>query len=347
MERHAVNDDPTTLIHGYLDGELTDRQQRALGDWLEEDRRNVDRFVAECRLHSELCDTHGQVAHGGASGFPPLELGCLSAINGESDTVLPPSAPRPSLSSVPPVVLDLSPAFHSPLFTLHFPVGGFLFSYATASLILGVALLAGWSWTISRGQQIVHEVILQSPVKYAVESAKVEKEAKGEVGRGQRAEGSKSEIPAPAFDRGSRGERTANLTFSPTEKAPTTSLAPCPSAIRSLEGSVKKDRETRRQGGKEKGNGTASPPPLVSWSPCLPLFSVRTPTAAPDGYTRAFPLTPLAKARDAGAADAGMVADVAATVILSPQPRADQLSPQHQAELSITRGERSALPMNH
>ena len=63
---------------------------------------------------------------------------------------------------------------------------------------------------------------------------------------------------------------------------------------------------------------------------------------APDGNTRAFLLTPLAKTRDPGAP-----ADVAATVKPSPQPQADKLSPQHQAEPSSTRGERSTPPMNH
>jgi probable HAF family extracellular repeat protein len=83
---------------------------------------------------------------------------------------------------------------------------------------------------------------------------------------------------------------------------------------------------------------------------------------APDGNTRAFVLTPLAKARDAGAAGAttatgiGATADVGATVKLSPQPQTDKPSRQPQtdkpsrqppAEPTTTRGERRALPMNH
>ena len=342
MERHAVNDDRTTLIHAYLDGELTDRQQRDLRGWLNEDCRNVDRFVAECRLHSELCDTHGQVANRGAGCFLPLELGCWSAIGGDSDALPPPSAPRLSPSSVPPIVLDLSPALHSPLFTLHSPVGGFLFSYAVASLLLGVALLAGWSSTISRDRQIANEekaplqkldlppsfgesplvgqitaavdcvwtdpatetfdrddvplgreyalkaglleityqsgvrVILQGPVKFTVESAKggflslgkltALVERKSAVGSRQSAVSPQSEslptahYPLPT-DRGSRGERTANLTFSSTEKAPTTSLAPCPSS------STSEIRKPKSE--------LSNPQSLIP----DPLFSVRTPTA--------------------------------------------------------------------
>ena len=36
-------------------------------------------------------------------------------------------------SSIPPIVLDLSPTLHSPLFTLHSPVGSFLFSYVVGA----------------------------------------------------------------------------------------------------------------------------------------------------------------------------------------------------------------------
>ena len=42
---------------------------------------------------------------------------------------------------------------------------------------------------------------------------------------------------------------------------------------------VEKDKETRRRGDKEKSSGAMSPPLLVSLSPCLPAFTVRTPTA--------------------------------------------------------------------
>ena len=51
-----MNPDPISLVHGYLDGELTAAQRSALAEWLDSDQGNVDRFVAECRVHSELCD---------------------------------------------------------------------------------------------------------------------------------------------------------------------------------------------------------------------------------------------------------------------------------------------------
>ena len=57
----------------------------------------------------------------------------------------------------------------SPLFTLHSPVGSFLFSYTMAAVILGLALLAGWTWKISRDQQVVQDARRQVPESVAPE----------------------------------------------------------------------------------------------------------------------------------------------------------------------------------
>ena len=282
-------------------------------------------------------------------------------------------------SAVVPIILDLSPPQHSPLFTLRSTVGGFLFSYAVSALMLGIALLAGWTWTISRDQQIAQEergtshkpgsppflpepqsvgritgavdcvwakwsvasgqwsavgeseihnsqsqipnqellvrlgtkynltsgfmeityesgakIILQGPCTFEVESetggfltfgkltARVAGRAKGggrraerEVGSGQWAVGSESEIrnpkseiflPPSAFrpppsDRGSKGERTANLARSQEEREPTNSLAPRPSP-----------RKSEIRNPKSEIANPQSPIPS-------PLFVVRTPTA--------------------------------------------------------------------
>jgi hypothetical protein len=129
-----VNFDPTTLIHDYLDGELTARRQAQLAAWLEEDARHVDEFVAECRLHSQLCDTQGCPAEGAevaGHGF------------GLRPSVSPLSRPP---SSIPPIVLDLSPADQPVSFSGLFGVGGFAFSYAAAAVIMAVALFLGWAW---------------------------------------------------------------------------------------------------------------------------------------------------------------------------------------------------------
>ena len=134
-----MNDDVTALIHAYLDGELTDRQRRELGDWLRQSPRNVDRFVAECRLHSELFDAHG----------------------GEWNAVEPPNEPgdfsrQPSPADNPPASLPFAPAIiqgSSDLNSSLSPLGGFFFSYAAAAVIVTVGLLIGWAYHVPVYQQ--------------------------------------------------------------------------------------------------------------------------------------------------------------------------------------------------
>jgi hypothetical protein len=110
-----MNDDAAALIQAYLDGELTDRQQRELADWLRHNSHNVDRFVAECRLHSELLDARGR---------------------------------QPSASFVPIVVQD-----SSNLGSSYVPVGGFLFSYVAAAVVVAVGLLIGWAYHVPGHRQ--------------------------------------------------------------------------------------------------------------------------------------------------------------------------------------------------
>ena len=95
------------------------------------------------------------------------------------------------------------------------------------------------------------KVILEGPAVYQVDSANGGFLSLGKLTAliGKKAEAS-----------GAKGERTANLTFSPAEKAPTTSLAPRPLAGKS---------EIRNP--KSEISNPQSPIPN-------PLFSVRTPT---------------------------------------------------------------------
>ena len=54
----------------------------------------------------------------------------------------PPSALIPHPSSIPPIVIDPTPAIHS-------PIGSFVFSHIAAAVILGIGLLIGLAWRIS------------------------------------------------------------------------------------------------------------------------------------------------------------------------------------------------------
>ena len=138
MEGNAVNHDPITLVHAYLDGELTDAERDALGDWLRTDEANVDRFVAECRIHSELCDKLWDAGRG--------DLGITI-----SDL-----APVAEAAGTPPLAFTVPPAlssFNSPLSSSF--VGGPVFSYLVAAVILGVMLLGAWAYKISHHQELV------------------------------------------------------------------------------------------------------------------------------------------------------------------------------------------------
>ena len=101
----------------------------------------------------------------------------------------------------------MSPTLHSPLFTLHSPVGSFLFSYSVGAVLLGIGLLIGWTWRIHYDQKLV-----QNPPRHSPVSGKSEAEpqfvgritglvdcrwAKWSVVSGQWSVVSESEIPSP------------------------------------------------------------------------------------------------------------------------------------------------------
>ena len=60
----------------------------------------------------------------------------------------PPSRPG-SEPLIPPIIIDTSPPAASPLLSTLFAPGGWLFSYAAATVITGVMLLVLWAWKVS------------------------------------------------------------------------------------------------------------------------------------------------------------------------------------------------------
>ena len=50
---------------------------------------------------------------------------------------------------IPPIIIDCSPTIHYPLFTIHSSLGGWLFSYAAATVIMGMAILGAWAYKVS------------------------------------------------------------------------------------------------------------------------------------------------------------------------------------------------------
>ena len=53
-----MTDDPKTLIHGYLDGQLSGEQVRELNDWIKEDPRHAQEFASCALLHDRLHDQY-------------------------------------------------------------------------------------------------------------------------------------------------------------------------------------------------------------------------------------------------------------------------------------------------
>ena len=53
-----MTDDPGALIHGYLDGQLSDEQVRELDGWIKEDPRHAREFASWALLHDRLHDQH-------------------------------------------------------------------------------------------------------------------------------------------------------------------------------------------------------------------------------------------------------------------------------------------------
>ncbi len=137
MEEITMIDDPTSLIYAYLDGELADSQQGTLVDWLRQDSENLERFVFECRLHSELWDVYGpQPAGDRARGAPVKEPQISKPPYPNSET--PTTFSLTSRSSS--LVLDN----RQPPFSTYSLADSWLFSYTVSLVVTGTLLLVGW-----------------------------------------------------------------------------------------------------------------------------------------------------------------------------------------------------------
>ncbi len=133
-----MKDEATILIQAHLDGELTDRQRRRLTAWLGESRANVERFVRECRLHSELFDLHCRAkdAAWGEQRVPrSVPAAPCDGRSGDGGT-----HPSSHPASAPPI--------HASSFILHpsLLLGSVPLAYAAVVLILGAGLLAARGW---------------------------------------------------------------------------------------------------------------------------------------------------------------------------------------------------------
>ncbi len=140
------------LLDRVLDGLYTEEEARQLNDVLRTDMDACRRYVQYVKLHGRL--TWGDGLKAGAEGSPHQReansAGADPAACGFApDAEFPPAAE--AAGPPPPAV----PFLLSPLTTSRYPpatnfVGGPVFSYMVATLILAVMLLSAWAYNISR-----------------------------------------------------------------------------------------------------------------------------------------------------------------------------------------------------
>ena len=127
-----------------LEGALGPADRRRLEEMLLADPAALEYYSDYVDVHCLLHWQHVQAE----SGEQVVDGGEGSETANQQSTI------SNQQSIVPPIILDLSPAPHTPFFNLNSPVGGFLFSYTTAAVILVLALLVGWTWKIHYDRQL-------------------------------------------------------------------------------------------------------------------------------------------------------------------------------------------------
>jgi hypothetical protein len=140
MTETAAHYDPLReLARQYCDGTLSAEQVAVLEQRLRDDPRAMDFFVLYMEIHSQLAwEVRARGEHGGEQREGATAAGVL---------------PAPAIS------------IHYPLTTAHSFVGGALFSYTIAAMILGMGLLIGAVTHVSPPEQIVsHAPTIHHPL---------------------------------------------------------------------------------------------------------------------------------------------------------------------------------------
>jgi hypothetical protein len=145
-----------------------------------------------CCYYLDYFSLHGSLLLGAApakEGLRAWDSGLGMRDSDSSNFQIPsPQSPVPGTQSpVPaalgtevsslPIIIEPSPTIHYPLFTTHSDLGGWLLSYAVATLLTGVALLGAWAYKVSHDYQL----------------ATIEKNSRGLRGRRCDAEGRRSD----------------------------------------------------------------------------------------------------------------------------------------------------------
>ena len=160
------NSELSTLLAAMFDGEMTDAQQTRLADLLRDNPQAQEVYLDFCWTHALLrreLGVSGEVPFTAAGITQSPEgreyLGCgvrdsgrdvgaaVELLHQPESRIPGPDSPLP-FPPLSPLPSPLSPPF----------VGGPIFSYLVATLILGLMLLGAWAYKISHvQQQIVHQ----------------------------------------------------------------------------------------------------------------------------------------------------------------------------------------------
>ena len=143
-----------SLLAAAVDGRLTESDRAKLGQMLEESDNARDFYVEQVMLHAVLRWVHASPL-GIQTASDAGEIDLCGMLNPDqwmdagqgttSDFPLGRTAAPATAPAFPPL-LTTSP---SSQFGLSAPMGGFVFSYVLAAMIVGVGMLVGWAWQVS------------------------------------------------------------------------------------------------------------------------------------------------------------------------------------------------------
>ncbi len=146
------------LLNRHVDGTLDAGQQREMEQMLLGSSEARAAFWRFTRLHSRIRASYQLQAgrrladgdgggKGDRSNLPERPSGCFAQIGPVPFSAAPPA--REPL--VPPIIIDTTGHPQAALFSLGSSVGGWLFSYAAATVITGMAILGAWAYKVSLG----------------------------------------------------------------------------------------------------------------------------------------------------------------------------------------------------
>jgi hypothetical protein len=141
---HPIDD----LLSKVLDSTLDDDEQELLAELLRRDpqarRLYHEHITLHALLHWKETDGSADVSGAASAGRPCLQSDIESRISEVPSPGLPVPGPEPL---IPPIILDLSSTL--PRTPGLFAPGGWLFSYAAATVITGVVILGTWAHKVS------------------------------------------------------------------------------------------------------------------------------------------------------------------------------------------------------